>query len=999
MPAIKIVAALRGLLLPLPLSSLTIVVTGDVAYSGRPDQYGMAKDYFIELKNGLEKEYSIECNLVLCPGNHDCMFPDDTTIRDLVINDIRTKGKLPDSSRMLDECLQTQESFFSWADSLEKMQDRKLAWIREISSNSGGVIAFRVLNSAWMSQIKEKQGCLLFPISYIPTITTGDVRISIMHHPFNWFESSNARELRRNLEAGSDIILTGHEHDIDNYTISHMNSSMTAYIEGGIFSGDSEPSPSLNVVQIETQKSRYKVIQLNWVNDAFIPNSDSEWRPYICSTSAIAREQILTEQTQSFLRDCGLQISNRAKDLTLEDIFVPPELKVYEGFRSSGKFKQSVVQSSNVMNTLIDDKYAYILGEGQCGKTALAKSLFIHLVRRGITPVLLYDANDIVPTRNRIVQGIEKGLRNQYKEYSTNSYWQLEKSKRALIIDNFTTAKLNNDGLNLVLKWIKEQYDYVYIIGGDMTQVEVLVSTPDKVSAFSGFKRYEIRPFGHKLRDVLIKKWVTFGKDFIISQEEASHKIRTASSIINSILGKNLLPANPIYVLIILQQLEASIPQDTSHGSYGYFYESILTMALSRESISPEDLDAKYTYLSELAWYMFKVGVKEIDEESLIEFTRKHVDNYHLTISADRLKEEIIRTRIMNKVYGNYQFIYGCFYYYFIARHLRDNIDESGSMDFIKKASEKLYTEDNANILIFFTYLTKNKTVIRHVLDCTSKLFNDVEPCDLSTHIDFVNRIQKKAPEIVLPDVDPEKERCALLDEMDQAEVDGCEDDNGGIKIRDERNKDAAVNLELINKISHAIQSHQVLGQILRNFSGSLKSDLKTEITKECFDIALRVLNAFYQSLEKDFDLILNAITKIFDGDFGDLPTRKKTEIAKGFIFYLSEIMSFSSLRRISYAVGSEKLSRTYEELERNYNNRALKFVQLSLRLDHFKSFPEKRVRELFHEVKDDPFGLTLLRMIIAEHFHFFPRPYQVRQRICQLLGISYEGTVKIGKS
>jgi hypothetical protein len=284
-------------------------------------------------------------------------------------------------------------------------------------------------------------------------------------------------------------------------------------------------------------------------------------------------------------------------------------------------------------------------------------------------------------------------------------------------------------------------------------------------------------------------------------------------------------------------------------------------------------------------------------------------------------------------------------------------------------------------------------------LDCTSKLFNDVEPCDLSTHIDFVNRIQKKAPEIVLPDVDPEKERCALLDEMDQAEVDGCEDDNGGIKIRDERNKDAAVNLELINKISHAIQSHQVLGQILRNFSGSLKSDLKTEITKECFDIALRVLNAFYQSLEKDFDLILNAITKIFDGDFGDLPTRKKTEIAKGFIFYLSEIMSFSSLRRISYAVGSEKLSRTYEELERNYNNRALKFVQLSLRLDHFKSFPEKRVRELFHEVKDDPFGLTLLRMIIAEHFHFFPRPYQVRQRICQLLGISYEGTVKIGKS
>ena len=191
----KVVAAVRGLVIE-PLS-ITIVVTGDIAYSGKEDQYLIAHQYFSRLRDLFNDEFSLKCNLVVCPGNHDCNFPEDTAVRDLVIEEIRSKAKLPESESMTKICTDIQTDFFNWADGIEGNFKRGLAWLREITCPNGDRISFRVLNSAWMSQIKEQQGHLFFPSSIIPTISSGEVRVSILHHPYIWFESSNARELRR----------------------------------------------------------------------------------------------------------------------------------------------------------------------------------------------------------------------------------------------------------------------------------------------------------------------------------------------------------------------------------------------------------------------------------------------------------------------------------------------------------------------------------------------------------------------------------------------------------------------------------------------------------------------------------------------------------------------------------------------------------------------------------------------------------------------------------
>lgn len=985
----KMVAAVRGLVID-PLS-ITIVLTGDIVYSGKSDQYATANKYFIDLQHLFSNEFSCQCELVICPGNHDCNFPEDSAIRDLVIDEIRSKKKLPDSESMTNVCTSVQADFFDWVNSIEGNYERDLAWLREIPCPNGDRLYFRILNSAWMSQIKEQQGRLFFPVSIIPTISSGNIRVSILHHPYIWFESSNARELRRVLEDGSDIILTGHEHDFDEFTISRKSTDTTGYVEGGIFSGDKSILPSFNVIQIDPAQSKFAIVPFKWQTDTFV-STDAEhlWHPYICQIGSGAREQMLSSETRCLLEDPGLQLTHRAKEITLEDIFVPPDLRTYERFHKPSSLSNAIIPSQVTINNLFEDRFAYLLGDGQCGKTALSKTLFIHAIRRGLMPVLLTDGHNISPKMSRLKKTIEQAVNRQYQRVTAEEFWQLQISERVIIIDNFMKAELNQKGIAKVTEWLKKHFGRVYLIGGDMTQIEALIAMPEGDRGFEGFKRYEIRPFGHKLRDILIRRWITLGRELVLTEDEIHHQIRTTATVVNTILGNNLLPASPIYILIILQQMEANVPLDTSSGSYGYFYETILTIALNRTSDSPEDLDAKYTYLSELAWYMFKEGCQEIDEETLKKFSRDHTEGFHLPKSAEIFQQEIVRSRVIQPYYGNYRFIYGCFFYYFVARHLRDNIEDESCKNFIKQASRELHREEHANILIFLTYLTKSKSVIGHVLDCMRNLFKNIDPCDLSEHIDFINRIQNSVPQVVLSDVEPEKERYALLERMDQSEAKSHE-----TKSSEPPELSDQEELELILSINRAIKALQVLGQILRNFSGSLRSELKNEITRECFDTALRVLNGFYQSLERHFEVTLTALADMFGQNFSELPERKRVDVAKEFVFFITELMCLATFRRISSAVGSEKLIRTYEDLERSYNNRATRFVQLSLRLDHCKRFPEKRVTELWKEVKDDIFGITLLRMIIAEHFHFFPRPFQTRQRVCEMIGISYQGTVR----
>lgn len=332
-PIDSVIAAIRGLnIFP---EGVVVVITGDITWSGQEEQFFEADSYFTRLLNSISQELNCPVHFVACPGNHDCAFPEDNGLRDLAVESIRVQGQLPSSQLVISQCVDVQKNFFSWLNtvpSLESVEEGALAWLVPSVVCGGVRLHFRVLNTSWASTVREEQGKLFFPPSIIPEIPTSDLRISLFHHPYNWFRSENGRDLRRILEESSDLILTGHEHDSTYYHKTDNHAQSVAYIEGGVFNDGRGLKSSFNIVEIDLKKSQYRCFALEWRHDRYSAEGQAPlWQKFICTTSSISRENRLSQDMNKFLKDPGAHLMHSATNIELEDIFVAPDLQKYEG--------------------------------------------------------------------------------------------------------------------------------------------------------------------------------------------------------------------------------------------------------------------------------------------------------------------------------------------------------------------------------------------------------------------------------------------------------------------------------------------------------------------------------------------------------------------------------------------------------------------------------------------------------------------------------------------
>jgi hypothetical protein len=154
-----------------------------------------------------------------------------------------------------------------------------------------------------------------------------------------------------------------------------------------------------------------------------------------------------------------------------------------------------------------------------------------------------------------------------------------------------------------------------------------------RLYAHSGYRR--VGALGYVLRSRLIEKWITLGATSNYDRESLAHKVTEVERVIDTVLGKNLLPAYPIFIPCMSQQLEAGTPLSTKSGAYGYLYEVLITTALNTTSRSVGEIDTKYTCLTEFAWYLRGQTARECDREEMHQFNERHRTTYRLAQPVD----------------------------------------------------------------------------------------------------------------------------------------------------------------------------------------------------------------------------------------------------------------------------------------------------------------------------------------------------------------------------
>lgn len=984
-------AALTCLIKP---NAIFIVVTGDTAYSGKPKEYQIAEYFFLDIKEIISAKVNCPIYFVFVPGNHDCDFSLSDSARDIILSNI-SADKIDDS--IVNQSIKVQNNYF---DFLHRILDGKDYQINEKMFSivrfeiDSTIVEFNLINSAWMSSIKEIQGKILFPIQYIHPYQDNNkqssVSITMFHHPQPWYESSNGRVLTTEIEKISDIILTGHVHDDGFYNKTDGHGSHTDYLEGDVLQETNSMTQSgFNILVIDLEAKQQEIIHFGWDEQGYYKQiSDPIHSGFLRNINRLKNEFTLQEKHEDYLHDPGAQYSHPIKDtIRLDDIFIYPNIKLIPLL---GNGKPEIIQGP-VQDFFLENDYISVTGQEKCGKTSLSKMLFLEFRSKGIVPLLVNGIEIKGCDEKSIVALIEKTYSEEYKTPDKDQYKQLSSEFKALIIDDFDKTKLNPKGWRKFLDTIKLLYKHVIIIGGDDIRVRDLLNLGNGYSNIFDFIECNILEFGYSHRSELIEKWYSLGQDYYVDERELDKKAINAERIITTLLGKNFIPSYPIFILVLLQQQEIQSPINlsTTAGSYGFLYESLLTAALLRSSKLNMGLDTQYSYLSELAYHFFSNRKKKINVSDVIEWHKKYCNDFSIYIDASEIQSYFINASILVRENDSLSFRYSYLYYYFVGRYFRDHISEDNVKAHILRMSKKLYHIESANILMFLCYLSKDPYILTTVISTSRDIFSTIPEFNIIDDTTFLCQAVIEMPKVILKANDPKENRKALLQRKDKI-VAGehpfdYQDDE------DETQDDAALNKAL--QINAALKTVQIIGQILRNFHGSLKGPQKLELTQECYSLGLRVLKFVFSLIENNLSELVDTISVTIQSLKPKLKPEEIQTEARKVVFLLMEAITFSIIRYVSDSIGHDKLSITFDELiNRNGNNISYRFIDISVRLDYFfNNFPEAKVLELNKEIMNKLFPRDLLKRLVWYHFYLYPSDYRLRASVCKKLGIELQ--------
>jgi hypothetical protein len=196
--------------------------------------------------------------------------------------------------------------------------------------------------------------------------------------------------------------------------------------------------------------------------------------------------------------------------------------------------------------------------------------------------------------------------------------------------------------------------------------------------------------------------------------------------------------------------------------------------------------------------------------------------------------------------------------------------------------------------------------------------------------------------------------------------------------------------LEDILQLNVAFKTIQILGQLLRNFSGSLVGEQKLALARECYSLGLRVTKFLLQTIETNREDMVQNLAEFLNSRNPKWPYERLNDEVKFLLFSIMEGLTFVLVKHVSDSVGLELLTLTYKELLQTTENTSYRFIDLSVHLDNFKTFPENEARELHKLIRKNRFAVTLFRHLLWYYLNLFPVPYDLRQSISERFEIQY---------
>ncbi|MER0043216.1 metallophosphoesterase [Pseudomonas sp. MGal98] len=959
-----------------------IVVTGDIAFGGQESEYNYAGELLEKILVNIRNETGKLANIFLAPGNHDCKLLPEDEIRTLTIdNIIESQGKELRKA-YIDKCTEAQKNYFNFEKKIRILQPvfEDSLWKEYELAVGGGILRISSINAAWMSKLHEVAGQLVFPIETYSDYLEApcNLRLALIHHPLNWYCQNTYHPMRRALKTHCNAVLSGHEHSVGSEVVSDINGSTLMLEAPALQPHEHDLPPQFTCLLFETANKVVYETRFKATNSIPEQTSEEQAHSFDVGAKCAALNRIHPEFIKTLLDPGGNFTHPTRGELNAEEIFVYPQLEENEPDAA-----KKTIFGDEVCTGWEKGKKILILADDEGGKTFLLRKYFRDIHEQGGLPLYIKSEEIKSVTERDIDKLIEQVATEQYTSPAEFKY--AERVKKVVLIDDIDRIKGDLKVQERLVEILQERFVSVILTASSRFKLSELLGG-DASKQLIEYESFKIRPFGHLLRNALIRKWCMLGD--IKTLADFDRKVHGAETLVNGILGKSIVPAKPVYLLIFLQSKEQNEQGELQNSSFSYYYQYLLTKSLKDAGYRTNEFDEMFSYLSQMAWFFKEKNQKELSITELREFNSKF-SNEFTSVDFEQRIGLLYQAKIIAKSGEYYRFSYAYIYYFLVGKYLSDNLHEDEVMDAVEHYCEHLNIRENANVVMFLTHHSNDPRVINKISSTLDSCFSENEPLHFNGDMEAINSLVESAAKLIIKDPNVDENQKNNRKNQDLIE-DGQDEEDADDTPQAESGQPEST-LGIISDINLTIKTSEILANIVKNYYGSIKKDRKQQYVTSIFDSSLRTLSKLFSEILEQPDRFVAEIERDLAERFPKMLEEQRTAQAKKFAFQLVGLITTSFIARSGSLVSSDKIredvSRTVAEKPGN----AYRLIEMASCLTQPGSIPFDALEKLSKDLKSNTFTYSILQSLIFYHLHMFHTSDKDKQRLSSIAQISIQ--------
>lgn len=735
----KTVTAVRG---ALPDKDVVpfLVVTGDLAFSGKAEEYEPIGVLLNEIRRCAKEAFEADLPVVIVPGNHDVNGP-EKTLAGLEGNISAFESNL---DLLYEMELEKSEAYCSFVRAYDIIPDEASGTCVkcfDLKADKEQVTVRAVmLSSSPFSSLENEQGRHYLPDTAIEPValeqrSSASVPYNIVavHHPPHWFDDETELKLWKALESNADILFTGHEHMAYALSSSVDGHAHMVVSQAGEYALDDWWKSSFSCVVLDTKMHGSTAIEFEWNSQEqlyVVRSRKSEGRIFAKGGGYRPKEEHmrLMQSDQMGLTDSFLEY------------FEFPSLQIEDPLNETRAVKRRGFGDEDaVFDRIANARIINIVGPSNSGKTTLLRYLYLRSLDRGYIPLIL-DADSCVKSFKRSMANI---VAQQYGEsdYDRSRYQQAPYEKKLLFVDDFELVKKEGTPGEYLLRALNDVSAVVVV-----TTQSVLLDSEAQVNVEllneSSLCLVKMCGFTKSHRSALVSRICG------ISGVDTSMCDDICASIDHAVAEYHyMFPLNPGFVIQYLKyglqqgntaSILARCAQPFGDVYQGNIINSLRAAKHCSDKVCSDALWAQLMMgvLGKVAYDMHQDRSAEIARADLSSEIDRYLKEYEISgISIDDVRTSMLESGILRSVGDSdaFRFSSNNHLAFFVAKCIcakfgSDSEEKQSFSEDLDRLLSEISYEINESVLLFMAFLQDNAIIPLEVCCRTEELLKDIAP-------------------------------------------------------------------------------------------------------------------------------------------------------------------------------------------------------------------------------------------------------------------------------